>query len=92
MRLILELLVGRNGLFKIELLAHAYPVLVDAHEGETHFDDATTDRLDGLRLDWPGRWLLVRASNTEPIVRLIAEAESMNDAQELCDSAAALLD
>jgi phosphomannomutase len=38
------------------------------------FPTARPDRLDGLRLDWPGGWLLVRASNTEPIVRLVAEA------------------
>ena len=40
------------------------------------FPDARADRLDGLRLDWPGGWLLVRASNTEPIVRIVAEAET----------------
>ena len=41
---------------------------------ESHFAGATTNRMDGLRLDWPDRWLLVRSSNTEPIVRAIAEA------------------
>jgi phosphomannomutase len=55
---------------------------------ETHFADATADRLDGLRLDWPDRWLLVRASNTEPIVRLIAEAKEASIAESLCDEAA----
>jgi phosphomannomutase len=38
------------------------------------FADATTDEQDGLRLAWPDRWLHVRPSNTEPIIRLIAEA------------------
>jgi phosphomannomutase len=37
------------------------------------FPDAKQNRLDGLRLDWRGGWLLVRASNTEPIVRLVGE-------------------
>jgi phosphomannomutase len=37
------------------------------------FPEASPSRLDGLRLDYPGGWLLVRASNTEPIVRLVAE-------------------
>jgi len=37
------------------------------------FPEARGSRLDGLRLDWPGGWLLVRASNTEPIVRLVGE-------------------
>ena len=53
-----------------------------------HFGDATADRLDGLRLDWPGRWLLVRPSNTEPIVRAIAEAATTAEAQRLCSEAA----
>ncbi len=49
-----------------------------------HFSDARFSTLDGLRLDWPGRWLLVRASNTEPIVRAIAEAASHSEADRLC--------
>ncbi|MEZ6070672.1 MAG: hypothetical protein R3C10_10465 [Pirellulales bacterium] len=40
--------------------------------------------MDGLRLDWPGKWLLVRASNTEPIVRAIAEAPDRCEAERLC--------
>jgi len=38
--------------------------------------DAAANRVDGLRLDWPSRWVHVRPSNTEPIVRVIAEAHS----------------
>ena len=34
----------------------------------------TADERDGLRLSWQDRWLHVRPSGTEPIVRLIAEA------------------
>jgi len=58
---------------------------------ERHFKDAQCDRLDGLRLDWPGKWLLVRASNTEPVVRAIAEATTAAEAQRLCDEAAKVL-
>lgn len=58
---------------------------------ERHFQDAKSDRLDGLRLDWPDRWLLVRSSNTEPIVRAIAEAKTRAAAQQLCDEAALCL-
>jgi phosphomannomutase len=58
---------------------------------ERHFDTAKADRLDGLRLDWPDGWLLVRASNTEPIVRAIAEASTQDKAQSLCDRAAEVL-
>jgi phosphomannomutase len=45
---------------------------------------AKLNRLDGLRLDWADRWLHVRASNTEPIVRAIAEAPRREDAERLC--------
>jgi phosphomannomutase len=58
---------------------------------ERRFADARPDRLDGLRLDWPGRWLLVRASNTEPIVRIIVEAPSDEDADQLARDAAEVL-
>lgn len=56
-----------------------------------HFSNAKTDRLDGLRLDWPDAWLLVRPSNTEPIVRAIAEAPTAKRASELCKQAEAVL-
>ncbi|TVQ01524.1 MAG: phosphoglucosamine mutase [Planctomycetaceae bacterium] len=49
--------------------------------------DARADWGDGLRLVWPDSWLLVRGSNTEPIVRLIAEAATPALARELCQRA-----
>lgn len=58
---------------------------------EAKFSDAVPDRMDGLRLDWSDKWLLVRASNTEPIVRFIAEAKSLDAAKEVCDIAQALV-
>jgi phosphomannomutase len=53
------------------------------------FADAQVDTQDGLRLAWRDRWLHVRPSNTEPIIRLIAEAPSGagGGAQELVDEA-----
>jgi phosphomannomutase len=53
--------------------------------------EAAVNRLDGLRLDWPDRWLHVRPSNTEPIVRVIAEAPQQGDAMELCQAVGELL-
>lgn len=38
------------------------------------FPDAEADTQDGLRLSWSDRWIHVRPSGTEPIVRVIAEA------------------
>lgn len=56
-----------------------------------HFADAQVDTLDGLRLDWPKAWLLVRASNTEPVVRAIAEAPTEKEAARLCRETAEVL-
>jgi phosphomannomutase len=61
----------------LERLQQAYP-------------EAATNSQDGLRLDWPDRWILVRPSNTEPIVRAIAEAKTPEAARSLCETTAKL--
>lgn len=71
--------------FPLEKLEVAYQTLA------RRFRDARADRLDGLRLDWADRWLLLRPSNTEPIVRIIAEAPREEDARQLCEIAAEAL-
>ena len=61
----------------------------DAPLGEVYealrsaFPDASVDTQDGLRLSWPDRWVHVRPSGTEPIVRVIAEAPTRADAEQL---------
>ena len=45
----------------------------------------SVDTQDGLRLSWPDRWLHVRPSNTEPIIRLIAEAPTGAQAERLIE-------
>lgn len=54
------------------------------------FADARIDLQDGVRvdLDDEGAWVHVRASNTEPILRLIGEARRRDRAQALLDEAA----
>ncbi|WLD11326.1 phosphoglucosamine mutase [Planctellipticum variicoloris] len=54
------------------------------------YADATVSEGDGLRLDWPDRWVQVRASNTEPIIRVIAEAPDGTLARSLCAEAVEL--
>ncbi len=58
---------------------------------QRQFADARPDRLDGLRLDWPDRWVIIRGSNTEPIVRIIAEAPTPQAADELIGGCEELL-
>ncbi len=55
------------------------------------FPDAVADTQDGLRLDWPDRWVHLRPSGTEPIVRVIAEAPSDAEARTLIAQARAPL-
>ncbi len=54
--------------------------------GETlreQYADQTIDQQDGVRIDWPDSWVHVRPSNTEPIVRLVAEARDGQRASSL---------
>ena len=55
------------------------------------FPDADGDEQDGLRLAWRDRWLHVRPSGTEPIVRMIAEAPTADDADALVAASRELL-
>ncbi|MBX2990315.1 MAG: phosphoglucosamine mutase [Bacteroidetes bacterium] len=45
--------------------------------------DARVDTNDGLRIDYADYWVHLRKSNTEPIVRVIAEARTMGKAAEV---------
>lgn len=40
---------------------------------------------DGLRIDYPEHWVHLRKSNTEPIIRIIAEARSVERARSLVE-------
>lgn len=46
---------------------------------------AALNAADGVRVDTPQGWVHLRASNTEPIVRVIAEAESRDACRRLID-------
>ena len=41
--------------------------------------------IDGVRIDWPEGWVHLRASNTEPIARVIAEAADAATAEGLVE-------
>ena len=56
------------------------------------FPDASVDTQDGLRLSWPDRWVHVRPSGTEPIVRVIAEAPTRAAAEALVSQSREPLD
>ena len=39
--------------------------------------------VDGLKFIWDDKWIHLRSSNTEPIMRIYAEASSEDEAKEL---------
>lgn len=41
--------------------------------------------IDGIKIDFPDRWVQLRKSNTEPIVRVYAEAKTMEEAEKTAD-------
>jgi phosphomannomutase len=40
------------------------------------------DTQDGIRIDWENSWVHARPSNTEPIMRIIAEAPDRSEAEQ----------
>jgi phosphomannomutase len=58
---------------------------------EKAFPNGKVDKTDGLRISGGGWWIQVRASNTEPIARLIAEAEDELTAKKLIRTAKSIL-
>jgi phosphomannomutase len=69
--------------------SHAYAVLRSFSDA---FPDAAVTEEDGFRFDWDRGWMHVRASMTEPIVRMIIEWESEDGAEDLALQARGLLE
>ena len=44
-------------------------------------DEINTD--DGIKFSWPEKWIHIRKSNTEPIIRIFAEAKTENEVNDL---------
>lgn len=82
---------------KVELRPGLTERALAAAEGVFAGPEVRIDRQDGVRLDFPApggkgaAWLHVRASNTEPILRLIAEAPTRAEAIEILDRAGAVV-
>jgi phosphomannomutase len=54
-------------------------------EIQNQFIEGNLNTLDGIRIDYPEYWFSVRASNTEPILRLIVEAKTREKMEEIRD-------
>ena len=58
-------------------------ILVKVKEMFAQDNSAQVNDIDGLKIDFPDRWVHLRKSNTEPIIRVYSEAQTMELADEL---------
>ena len=47
------------------------------------YKDEEINDIDGVKIDFPDKWVHLRKSNTEPIIRVYSEASTMEEADEL---------
>ena len=58
-------------------------ILVKVKEMFAKDNSATVNDIDGVKIDFPDRWVHLRKSNTEPIIRVYSEAQTMELADDL---------
>ena len=56
------------------------------------FSDCDITDIDGVKIDFPDSWVHLRKSNTEPIIRIYSEAETMQKAEKLADDIKQVID
>ena len=71
---------------------YASPYEFPVAELKKHFAKEKVDTQDGIRIDWANAWVHARPSNTEPIMRIIAEAPDRASADEKIDQVRAIVD
>lgn len=58
-------------------------ILLKVKERYAAEKDVEVNDIDGVKIDFPDKWVHLRKSNTEPIIRVYSEAHSMTEADEL---------
>ena len=58
-------------------------ILVKVKEMFAKDNSATVNDIDGVKIDFPDRWVHLRKSNTEPIIRVYSEAQTIEQADNL---------
>ena len=58
-------------------------ILVKVKELFAQDPDAQVTDIDGVKIDFPDKWVHLRKSNTEPIIRVYSEAQSMAEADAI---------
>lgn len=70
---------------KIELTPDIDVDAILAAMKEKYASEKITD-IDGVKIDFKESWVHLRKSNTEPIIRIYAEAHTMQEAEELAEN------
>jgi len=95
MALILELLLGKESISKIVKNLPKYyfgSVKIPASSEEANFvisklknqfHDKNPTLIDGVKIDWYDKWIIIRPSNTEPFLRIQAEADTKTKLNKL---------
>ena len=58
-------------------------ILVKVKEMFAQNPEAQVNDIDGIKIDFPTKWVHLRKSNTEPIIRVYSEAQTMSEADQL---------
>ena len=58
-------------------------ILVKVKEMFAADPEAAVNDIDGVKIDFPTKWVHLRKSNTEPIIRVYSEAQTMDEADAL---------
>ncbi|MBP5338292.1 MAG: phosphoglucosamine mutase [Prevotella sp.] len=58
-------------------------ILVKVKEMFAKDAEAQVNDIDGVKIDFPTKWVHLRKSNTEPIIRVYSEAQTMEEADQL---------
>lgn len=59
---------------------------IDFDSLETIFDCNEINKIDGIKFIWSNKWIHIRMSNTEPIIRIFAEAKTQVEVDELINT------
>jgi phosphomannomutase len=75
----------RFSMIKQKLVCPSHKISAVLRMLRREYAEYPMDVRDGVKVTLPGGWFLVRGSNTEPIIRVTAEAQQETDAREIVE-------
>ncbi|MGE9516729.1 MAG: phosphoglucosamine mutase [Solitalea-like symbiont of Tyrophagus putrescentiae] len=62
------------------------------HKIQSHYNQYNITLIDGIRIDFKDKWVHLRQSNTEPIIRIYSEAGTKHEAELLVEQIKSIVD